>query len=520
MHFDGIPSKYPIEKLGFINTGTLHWNNCSAQLVEFALERREAALSRDGALIAYTGKHTGRSPKDKYIVRYPDEQDIDWGSINQPIDPDIFEQIYAQLLTFFENCDLFIQDMVTGADSKHSIPIRIITEKAWHSLFARNLFLMMEPGDYATEIPIFTIIHSESIQVNARFNGKNLDTFVLIDFRKKLVLIGGTGYAGEIKKSIFTILNYLLPKEGILSMHCSANVGEESDVALFFGLSGTGKTTLSSDPDRRLIGDDEHGWTENGVFNFEGGCYAKTIHLKQELEPIIWKATHAFGTVLENVAFDPQTRVVDFESNKFTENTRAAYPIEFISNRIEQGYAGHPENIFFLTADAFGVLPPIAMLSPEQAMYYFISGYTSKLGGTETGLGSEPQVTFSACFGAPFLPLPAQTYADLLGERIQKYKVRVWLVNTGWSGGPYGTGSRIKLPYTRAMIYAALNHTFDAIPFHKEPFFGLWIPESCPGVPEEIFEPQKTWRNPEEYAQRARFLSDKFAENYRVASKN
>jgi len=511
----GNPGVYGLENHGLYNLGTVYWNLTRAQLIEQAVSNGEGYFSTDGAFIVHTGKHTGRSPNDKYVVQYPDLEDIWWGKINQAISPEQFERIYNKICAYFQGRDMYVQDLRVGAHPQHTLPIRVITEKAWHNLFSYNQFIRNSLEDACKQIPQFTIIQSEYFQASPAEDGLRTGTFIIVNFPKKLILIGGTGYAGEIKKSVFTIMNYLLPLQGILSMHCSANIGMRGDTALFFGLSGTGKTTLSSDPERRLIGDDEHGWCDDGVFNFEGGCYAKTIKLKKDLEPLIWEATHRYGAVIENAVFDKVTREVDFDSDAITENTRGGYPLDFIPSHVRDGCGGHPENIFFLTADAFGVMPPIARLSEAQAMYYFLSGYTSKLAGTETGLGSEPQATFSTCFGAPFLPLHPHVYAELLGDKIQKQHATVWLVNTGWTGGPYGVGSRIHLPYTRAMIQAALTHQLDHVPFLKDDYFGLHIPETCPGVPSEVLDPQETWNDPEAYSRQARALISQFEENFK-----
>lgn len=512
----GNPSIYGLENHGLYNLGNVYWNYSPSMLVEEAVGRFEGELSADGALMANTGKHTGRSPNDKFVVRHTELADkpICWGKVNTPIAPEKFEQLYQKMLAYYQGRDAFVQDLRVGAHPNYSLPIRVITEKAWHNLFAQNLFIRLTSEQQQTHVPEFTVIQAEDFKADPSVDGTKTATAIVVDLKRKIILIGGSGYAGEIKKSIFTIMNYILPLKGVLSMHCSANLGTRGDTALFFGLSGTGKTTLSSDPERQLIGDDEHGWADEGIFNFEGGCYAKTIRLSPEFEPIIWSATHHFGTVLENVDYDPDTRKVDFDSARITENTRAAYPIHFVPNHVASGYAGHPDNVFFLTADAFGVLPPLAKLTPEQAMYYFLSGYTSKLAGTETGLGSEPEATFSTCFGSPFLPLYPQIYANLLGERIARHQSKVWLVNTGWTGGPYGVGSRFKLPYTRAMIHAALNHVLDDVNFQQDAYFGLWIPESCPGVPKEVLDPQSTWGDKEAYARQAKYLIDLFEKNF------
>ncbi len=516
MQIIGKCGEFGLENHGLHHLNSVYWNLSPAILLEQAVLREEGVLSSDGAFIVRTGKHTGRAPNDKFVVKYPDlnMDEICWGKTNQPLLPESFERIYANLTSFFSGRDVFVQDLRVGAHPDHTMPIRVITEKAWHNIFASNMFIRVAPEEACKQIPQFTVIQSESFEAAPKEDGVRTGTFIIVNFQKRVILIGGTGYAGEIKKSIFTIMNYLMPREGILSMHCSANVGEPGDVALFFGLSGTGKTTLSSDPYRRLIGDDEHGWCNDGVFNFEGGCYAKTIKLSQTLEPIIWDATHRFGAVIENVVYDNASRIVDFDSCEITENTRGAYPLNFVPLKVDKGYAGHPENVFFLTADAFGVLPPIAKLTNTQAMYYFLSGYTSKLAGTETGLGTEPQATFSTCFGAPFLPLYPTVYAELLGQKIQKHNASVWLVNTGWTGGPYGVGSRFKLPYTRAMIQAALSHQLDDVAFKKDGYFGLMIPETCPGVPAEVLDPQTTWADRAAYIHQAHKLIASFEENF------
>jgi len=508
----GFPSSYGLENHGFLNLRTIYWNLYPAALAEQIILRQEGELANMGAVVVNTGVHTGRSPNDKFVVQHGNEEDkkIWWGNINKPISPEKFRLLYQKIVAFLQGKDVFVQDMAAGAYPGHSIPIRVITTQAWASLFARDLFIRLSPEKIANHVPEFTLIQCPDFLAIPREDGTNSTTFIVIDFNLRLILIGGTSYAGEIKKSIFTVMNYLMPLNHVLSMHCSANLGENGDVALFFGLSGTGKTTLSSDPERQLIGDDEHGWGDEGVFNFEGGCYAKTIHLSPKLEPLIWEATRKFGTVLENVVYDAETRQVDFDSNSLTENTRAAYPIDFVPNHLPAGYAGHPANIFFLSADAFGVLPPIGRLDAEQAMFYFLCGYTSKLAGTEKGLSSEPQATFSTCFGAPFLPLFPHIYADLLKQKIARYNTTVWLINTGWTGGPYGTGERIHLPYTRAMIKAVLNHNLDHVTMHKDPIFGLSIPESCPGVPSEVLDPQCTWKDRGAYQAQARRLADRF----------
>jgi len=512
----GTPSQFGLENHGLTNLNSVYWNLSPADLVEHAIRRQEGILSPDGALVVNTGQHTGRSPNDKFVVQEGTELDqkIWWGKVNQPISAEKFDRLYQKAAAYLQNREVFVQDMKAGAHPDHCLPIRVISEKAYAALFSNDLFIRVSPEEATSQIPGFVVLHCPDMVAQPELDGTRTGTFIIVSFARRVILIGGTSYAGEIKKSIFTIMNFLMPEKGVLSMHCSANVGQRGDVALFFGLSGTGKTTLSSDPDRQLIGDDEHGWSDDAIFNFEGGCYAKTIRLNPKLEPIIWEAAHRFGCVLENVDIDPFTRKVDFDSERLTENTRAAYPIEFVPNHVPQGYAGHPENIFFLTADAFGVLPPISRLTPEQAMYYFLSGYTSKLAGTEKGLGAEPQATFSTCFGAPFLPLHPGVYAGLLGEKIARHQVRVWLVNTGWTGGAFGTGKRIHLPYTRAMVRAALTGQLDGVATRQDAFFGLHVPVSCPDVPDSVLDPRRTWADSAAYDRQARHLIDLFEKNF------
>ncbi len=511
----GITSNYGLENHGLQNLNRSYWNLSTGALVEESVKRREGFIAHEGPLVVRTGHHTGRSPNDKFIVRRPGEgEDIWWGDVNREFDPACFERIRRKVMAYYQGRDAFVQDTTAAAHPKYRMPVRIITEHAWQNLFARNLFIRKPTEELHNHIPDFTVIHACHCHAFPEEDGTNSEAFVLLDLSKRLVLIGGTSYAGEIKKSIFTVLNYLLPRQGVMAMHCSANIGANGDVALFFGLSGTGKTTLSSDVERGLIGDDEHGWGDDGVFNFEGGCYAKVIRLRQDLEPLIWDATRRFGTILENVMVDPDTRRVDFDDGTLTENTRGAYPVGFLENYVPEGRGTHPENIFLLTADAFGVLPPIARLNTEEAMYYFLSGYTSKLAGTERGLGKEPQATFSAGFGAPFLPLHPKVYAELLGEKITKHGSKVWLVNTGWTGGPFGVGERINLPYTRAMVRAALTGALDDVPLRKDAIFGLSIPESVPDVPSEVLDPIKTWEDKEAYKRSARELTALFEKNF------
>ncbi|MCF6138364.1 phosphoenolpyruvate carboxykinase (ATP) [Pseudalkalibacillus berkeleyi] len=497
-----------------ISKSTTQKNLATPTLVEKAISRGEGVLSSTGALQVETGKYTGRSPKDKYIVMEPSVKDkIDWGSVNQPIEEEKFNNLYRKVLKYLdEKEETFVFEGFAGADKAYQLPLQVINEYAWHNLFARQLFIRPNESDLNGFTPQFQVISAPGFLADPEVDGTNSETFIIISFEKRIVLIGGTEYAGEIKKSIFSVMNYILPEQDILSMHCSANVGQEGDVALFFGLSGTGKTTLSADPNRRLIGDDEHGWANNGVFNIEGGCYAKCINLSAEKEPQIWNAIK-FGTVLENVVSDKETREVDYDNTTLTENTRAAYPIDAIPNVITPSVAGNPNTIIFLTADAFGVLPPISKLTKEQAMYHFLSGYTSKLAGTERGVTS-PQATFSTCFGSPFLPLHAERYAKMLGEKIEQHDVDVYLVNTGWSGGEYGVGKRMNLPYTRAMVQAALEGELRSTETVKDPIFGLNIPTQCPGVPGEVLQPKKTWADQEAYDAKAKELALKFKENF------
>ncbi len=511
----GDPGSYGLGNHGLSNLKTVYWNLSPAVLVEEVIRRSEGNLSNQGAVVVTTGQHTGRSPNDKYVVRRDssDDRDVWWGKVNQPFPAEKFDQLYHKMTAYLQGRDIFIQDLQVGAHFNHHLPIRVISEKAWASLFARDLFIRLPRQKLVGHVPEFTVLHCPDFQAVPEIDGTRSGTFIILDFGRRVVLIGGTCYAGEIKKSIFSVMNYYMPRENILSMHCSANVGANGDVALFFGLSGTGKTTLSSDPDRRLIGDDEHGWCDDGVFNFEGGCYAKTINLRPNLEPLIWEASRRFGTVLENVIYEPVTRELNFDDARLTENTRAAYPLDYVPNHVEEGYAGQPENIFFLTADAFGVMPPIARLTPQEAMYYFLAGYTSKLAGTEKGLGKEPQATFSTCFGSPFLTLQPSVYANLLGEKIDRHNARVWLINTGWTGGPYGSGERIRLPYTRSMVRAALTGQLDDVPMRQDPYFGFHVPETCPGVPPLVLDPQKTWKKPVDYENQVRSLIARFENN-------
>ena len=492
---------------------TQYDNLTAAELVEHIVRRGEGVLGRDGQAIVDTRPHTGRSPKDKFFVREPDsEPHIDWGDTNQQIEPELFDALFERVETFFAERDLYSLDCYVGADERYRVPVRVYTEFAWHSLFARHLFITPESPDPGF-VPEFTVVDAATFEADPKRDGTRSSTFVLVNFQRRIILIGGTKYAGEIKKSIFTVMNYLLPLRSTLPMHCSANVGRDGDTAIFFGLSGTGKTTLSSDPNRPLIGDDEHGWSNDGVFNFEGGCYAKVIRLSASAEPEIWAATNRFATVLENVVYDDVTRALDVDSEEKTENTRAAYPLEYIPNIVPGSKGGHPKTIVMLTADAFGVLPPISMLSPDQAMYHFLSGYTAKIAGTERGV-TEPSATFSTCFGAPFMVHRPTVYARLLGEKIARHEVRCWLVNTGWSGGAYGVGKRMAIAHTRAMVNAAIE---GRIPerFSREPFFGLHIPHEVPGVPTEVLDPRNAWSDKAAYDLQAGYLAKLFEENFK-----
>ena len=489
----------------------IYHNLTPAKLVEVALQRKEGLLAGNGALRVLTGKYTGRSPKDKFIVDVPEVHDeIAWGS-NKPFSAKKFDQLYHRMMAHMSGKEIFVFDGFAGADEKNQIKIRVINEFAWQNLFIHQLLLRPE-GESQNFSPDFEIICLPTFKANPETDGTHSEAFILLNFKRRIVLIGGTEYAGEIKKSVFTIMNYVLPRKGILSMHCSANVGDHDDTALFFGLSGTGKTTLSADPNRKLIGDDEHGWSDDGIFNIEGGCYAKCIHLSHESEPEIWDAIH-FGSVLENVAINVDTREVDYDDETVTENTRVAYPVDYIHNAIIPGVAGHPKAVIFLTADAFGVLPPIAKLTKEQAMYHFLSGYTSKLAGTERGI-TEPEATFSSCFGEPFLPMSPLVYAKLLGEKLEKYATDVYLINTGWSGGAYGVGKRMKLSATRAMVTAAIEGQLADVPYELDPIFNVYIPTECPNVPSELLKPRNVWQDKEAYDTKARELAGLFKKNF------
>jgi len=503
------------DELNLRNLGQIHGNLTTPALYEEIVRRREGEITHLGPIAVRTGHHTGRAAKDKFIVK--DElsaEKIWWSKTNLPFEPPRFEGLYRRIGAYLQGRDLFVQDVFAGADPQYRIAVRVINETAWHNLFARTMFARTSPEDLAHFKPQFTVLHVPNFHAYPEADGTNSETFIILNLSRRLVVIGGTSYAGEIKKSIFTVLNYLLPQGRVLSMHCSANEGPNSDVALFFGLSGTGKTTLSADPRRRLIGDDEHGWSDRGVFNFEGGCYAKVIRLSPESEPEITECTRRFGTILENVAYDPLSRRLDLNDDTLTENTRAAYPLTHIPNAVRSGTGGPPRNVIMLTADAFGVLPPIARLTPEQAMYHFISGYTARIGAAETGIAEAPQATFSACFGAPFMALHPFAYASLLYEKVTAHKVDCWLINTGWTGGPYGVGQRMKIAYTRAMVNAALEGKLKDVPVTPHPIFKIGVPERCPDVPPEILNPRNTWPDRRAYDEQATKLARKFRENF------
>jgi phosphoenolpyruvate carboxykinase (ATP) len=496
------------------NLKIMNWNLPTPTLYEESLKRNEAIMAHLGPLVVRTGQYTGRSPNDKFIVDEPTSRGcVWWGDVNRPISEERFDELHRRMASYLQGKDVFIQDVYCGADSDYRLPVRIITQYAWHSLFARNMFILPTDEELAIFEPQFVVMDCPGFHAFPEVDDTNSDAFILVNFARKLVLIGGTEYAGEIKKSVFTAMNYFLPFENVLPMHCSANYGPAGDVALFFGLSATGKTTLSADTSRTLIGDDEHGWSDNGIFNFEGGCYAKVINLSPKAEPEIYQTTRLFGTILENVGIDTDTRRLDLDDATLTENTRAAYPISQIPNATETGIGDHPSNIIFLTADAFGVLPPISKLSPEQTMYHFISGYTAKVAGTERGI-TEPKATFSACFGAPFMAQHPSVYADLLGHKIAEHGAKCWLINTGWTGGAHGEGSRIKLAYTRAMVNAALNGDLDEVEYLEDATFGLQVPASCPGVPDEVLQPRLTWSDGAAYDRQAAELAGMFISNF------
>jgi phosphoenolpyruvate carboxykinase (ATP) len=512
-------SEYGLKHHGFVHLDRVFWNLPTAALCEEAVFRSEGHIAHGGPFLVKTGKHTARAAADKFIVREATTEDrIWWGQYNRPFSPVKFSGLLARLQAFMQGEELFVQDCYAGADPDYQMPVRIITDSAWQSMFARNMFLRPPTRDaFKRHVPDFTIVAAPSFKADPRLDGTRTETCIVVNFAQRLALICNTSYGGEIKKTIFTLLNFLLPMDGVLAMHCSANVGAGGDVALFFGLSGTGKTTLSADPSRALIGDDEHGWSDDGVFNFEGGCYAKVIRLSAEHEPQIYACTRRFGTILENVVYDPTSRRIDLDDDIITENTRASYPLDFIPNTVpEKMVDAHPKNVIFLTCDASGVLPPIARLSPNRAMYHFISGYTSKIAGTEIGLGIEPEITFSACFGAPFMVHHPFEYANLLRQKTAKHGARCWLVNTGWTGGSFGIGKRISIHHTRAMLNAALDGKLDDVSYRTDKLFAFEVPTKCPGVPDDVLDPASTWGNKDEYWRKYDALAARFIENFKL----
>jgi len=511
----GIKPRFDLDRQGMRHFGPVHWNSSAPLLYEHAVRRREGEIGAGGSFVARTLPHTGRSPRDKYIVNEAGTKDnVWWGPINQPIEPEQFNSLHHRVLAYLQGHELFVQDLYAGADPDYRLPVRVISPSAWHSLFARNMFIRPPAGELEGFEPAFTILHAPEFRAIPELDGIRSETFIFVNFAQRLVLIGGTRYAGEIKKSVFGYLNFVLPTRDVLPMHCSANVGPKGDCAIFFGLSGTGKTTLSADHSRTLVGDDEHGWSPKGIFNFEGGCYAKVINLSPTAEPEIYATITRFGTVLENVVLDPLTRMPDVDDASLTENTRACYPIDFIPNAAEHGLAPHPKNVIMLTADAFGVMPPLAKLTAEQAMYHFLSGYTAQVAGTEVGLGKEPKAVFSTCFGAPFMPRHPSEYAKMLGERIARYGSQCWLVNTGWSGGIYGVGSRMAIVHTRALLRAALDGSLAEAPVRQDPNFGFLVPESCPEIPSNVLDPRGTWSDKRAYDETARNLRGRFEHNF------
>lgn len=518
-----LASDFRLKNQGLTHLDRVYWNLPDEALYEEIIFRNEGKITKSGAILVNTGKHTARAAADKFVVQEESTKDkIWWGIHNRPFSSEKFNQLMGRVQAFCQDEELFVQDVYAGADPDYSLKVRVITEKAWHSLFARNMLITTDNKEELKNfIPDFTVIALPGFKVNPSIDGTRTETGIILNFAERTAIIANSLYGGEIKKAIFTVLNFLLTFEDVLPMHCSANVGKDGDAALFFGLSGTGKTTLSADPNRLLIGDDEHGWSSNGVFNFEGGCYAKVIRLSSEHEPEIYATTQRFGTILENVVFDPVSRHIDLDDDMLTENTRASYPLKFIPNIVPEGYTkSHPKNIIFLTCDASGVMPPIAKLNPEQAQYHFISGYTSKIAGTEIGLGIEPQITFSACFGAPFMVRPPSEYADMLKQRMLKHKSNVWLVNTGWVGGRFGVGKRISIRHTRNLLNAALDGKLDNVKYRKDKLFGFEVPLSCPDVPEEVLEPSNSWGNKDEYWQKYDALASRFVENFKLFAKD
>jgi len=509
---DALKSDYGLKHHGLKNLRKAYWNLPTEALYEEAAFRNEGRITKGGSFVAMTTPHTARSANDKFVVRESTTEDkIWWGEYNRPYSTEKFNDLFNRVQGYLQGRDVFVQDCFAGADPNYGMPVRIITEHAWHSHFVRNMFVTPKNADqYKNHVPDFTIMSLPFFKAFPQIDGTPTDTFILLNFDARLCIIGTTAYAGEIKKSAFTILNYLLPLQGVMPMHCSANIGKNGDAALFFGLSGTGKTTLSADPKR-----DEHGWTDDGIFNFEAGCYAKVIRLSASAEPQIYACTRRFGTILENVVYDPVTRHIDLDDEKFTENTRASYPLEYIDNSVPEKMGDHPKNVILLTCDASGVMPPIAKLSPDQAMYQFISGYTSKIAGTEVDLGKEPEITFSTCFGAPFMVHHPSVYADLLKGKILKHNANCWLVNTGWVGGRYGVGKRISIKYTRALLNAALSGELLDVPYATDPIFGFEVPKKCKGVPDDVLDPASSWPSKDEYMKRYKELASRFIENFK-----
>jgi phosphoenolpyruvate carboxykinase (ATP) len=514
-----LKADFGLKNHGLTHLDRVYWNLPTPALYEEAVFRGEGYMAAGGPFLVNTGAHTARAAADKFVVRESSTAgEIWWGEYNRPFDQEKFNALRTRLQAFLQREELFVQDCYAGADPSYRMPVRIITEKAWHSLFARNMFIGLETQNaYKTHVPDFTVIAAPSFRTDPRVDGTRTETAIILDFAQRTAIICNSDYGGEIKKTVFTVLNFLLPRDGVLAMHCSANVGRAGDVALFFGLSGTGKTTLSADPNRQLIGDDEHGWSDDGVFNFEGGCYAKVIRLSAQAEPEIYSATRRFGTILENVVFDPTTRRIDLDDDMITENTRASYPLEFIPNTVADRMArAHPKNVIFLTCDASGVLPPIARLNSEQAQYHFISGYTSKIAGTEIGLGIEPQLTFSACFGAPFMVHHPFIYADLLSKKMAKHGATCWLVNTGWTGGRFGVGKRISIRHTRALLDAALGGVLDDVEYRTDRLFGFEVPTACPDVPPDVLDPAASWGDKDEYWKKYDALAARYIENFKL----
>ena len=514
-----LKSRYGLKNHGLVHLDRVFWNLPVPALYEEATFRKEGFVAHGGPLVVNTGKWSARAAQDKYVVRESSTEDkIWWGEYNRPFTPEKFSNLYSRVQAYLQDEELFVQDCFIGADPEYRMPIRVIAEDAWHSIFARNMFILPKTQEaYQDHVPDFTVIAAPSFKVDPRIDGTRSDTAIILNFAERLALICNSSYGGEIKKSMFTVMNFLLPLREVLAMHCSANVGADGDVALFFGLSGTGKTTLSADPKRRLIGDDEHGWSSTGVFNFEGGCYAKVIRLSAEHEPEIYATTHRFGTILENVVQDPTSRRIDLDDDRFTENTRAAYPLDFIPNVVPDAMVqSHPKNVILLTCDAQGVLPPIARLDPERSVYHFISGYTSKIAGTEIGLGIEPEIAFSACFGAPFMVHHPFTYADLLRAKMLQHSATCWLVNTGWVGGGWNSGKRISIRHTRNLLNAALEGKLDKVTFRKDRLFGFEVPLSCPDVPEDVLDPSTSWGNKDEYWKRYDALAARYIENFKL----